>query len=306
MRRRWLTYVALLAGCVDGFEGSNIQIDLSPRTPPQAPPSRAPSATELPSNIHFRLYAIKETDDRDALFELQRFEIHRIVDPSSPCFIDAGPSAPFPGLHVTQFARKVNEVTGISDPTNPPDGSTQEQQILAATAKVRMDNLAVLAGEGGVKAVTSASAGAYPDVDADCAGAGLPPAMCIEDGANARRLQICRAAWAADPLLFEGTDRVLTSPLNGTTFGFVDGANPVTQTPVGGAQLFVDNALDGVDEYAIFFQTDGIDEPGTLFLSGRPAAGGTRGVTHVHLESPLFPSAELAIFANLDEDDVHF
>lgn len=313
MRRRWLIHAALLAallaGCVDGFGGSNVQIDLSPRTPPQAPASRAPSAGELPSNIHFRLYAIQEIEDRDALFELQRFEIHKLVDPTSPCFIDVGPSVPFPGLHVTQFERKVGEVTGITDPANPPPGATMEQQIQAGTARQRMINLAALAGEAGLKAVTSASPGTYPPVDASCDGAGLPPPACTDDAANARRLEICRAAWAADPLLFEGTDRVLTSPLNGTTFGFVVGVNPVTPTPVGGAQLVVGDALDGVDEYAIFFQTDGVDEPGTLFLAGRPRASATRGVTHVHMESPLLPNsveAEVVIFANLDEDDVHF
>ena len=131
----------------------------------------------------------------------------------------------------------------------------------------------------------------------------------IKDEANARRLRICQATWAADRDLFEGTDRVLTSPLSGTTFGFVTGLNPVTPVPVGGAQFIVQSALESIDEYAIFFQPDGQADPGTLFLTGRPQAGATRGVTHVHLESPLLPGlvqAELAIFANLDEDDVHF
>jgi hypothetical protein len=102
---------------------------------------------------------------------------------------------------------------------------------------------------------------------------------------------------------------VLTSPLNGTTFGFVEGVNPVTPVPVGGAQFVVGDALAGVDEYAIFFQTDGVAEPGTLLLAGRPGPAATRGVTHVHMESPLLPDlveAELVIFSDLDEDDVHF
>ena len=309
MRRRWLIYAALLGGCVDAFGGSNVQIDLGPRTPPQAPASRLPTAGELPANIHFRLYAIKETPDRDALFELQRFEIHKLVDPTSPCFIDVGPNVPFPGLHVTRFFEKTAERTGITDPANPPPGTTTAQQIEAATAQQRMTNLAALSGDQGLKAVTSASASAYPAVDASCTDAGLPPPSCIDDAANARRLAICRQAWDADGQLFEGTDRVLTSPLNGTTFGFVEGENPVTPVPVGGAQFVVDNALEGVDEYAIFFQTDGADDPGTLFLAGRPAPSATRGVTHVHLDSPFLPDlveAELVIFADLDEDDVHF
>jgi hypothetical protein len=264
---------------------------------------------ELPSNIHFRLYAIKETENNDALFELQRFEIHKLVDPTSPCFIDAGPHVPFPGLHVSQFERKMSERTGITDVTNPPAGATEQEQIEQATAVQRMRNVEALAGEDGLKAVTSASPSTYPPVDASCTGTGLPPPDCIDDAANARRLERCRASWADDPLLFEGTDRVLTSPLNGTTFGFVVGTNPITPVPVGGAQFVVEGALDGVDEYAIFFQTDGAADPGTLFLTGRPGPRATRGVTHVSLDSPLLPGivkAELAIFANLDEDDVHF
>ena len=311
MRRGHLiTYAALLGGCVEAFGGSNVQIDLQPRTPTQAPASRAPVGAELPSNVHFRLYAIKEAGGADALFELQRFEIHRLVDPSSPCFIDAGPNVEFPGLHVSQFERKMSERTGITDVANPPAGATMQQQIEQATARQRMINLAALAGDGGLRAVTSASPGAYPAVDVACTGTGLPPPSCTDDDANARRLQICRQAWRDDPQLFEGTDRVLTSPLNGTTFGFVVGVvSPLTPTPVGGAQFVVADALEGVDEYAVFFQTDGATDPGTLLLDGRPSTGATRGVTHVHMESPLLPtlvSAELAIFPNLDEDDVHF
>jgi hypothetical protein len=310
VRRKWFICAALLGGCVEGFGGSNIQIDLNAATPPQAPASRSPQVgRELPSNIHFRIYAIKETESSDSLFELQRFEIHRIVDPTSPCFIDVGPNVPFPGLHVTQFERKMAERTGIPDVANPPDGATMEQQIQQATAVQRMRNLAALASDAGPKVVTTASAAAYDPVDPDCTGGGLPPPACIDDDANARRLQRCRATWGKQPLLFEGTDRVLTSPLNGTTFGFVVGVNPAAGTPVGGAQFFVGSALEGVDEYAIYYQTDGLDDPGTLFLTGRPGPGATRGVTHVHLESPLLPGvvkAELAIFADLDEDDVHF
>jgi hypothetical protein len=310
VRRRWLIHAALLAGCVDGFGGSNVQIDLNPLTPSQAPASRpAQPGRELESNIHFRLYAIKEGEGGDALFELQRFEIHKLVDLSSPCFIDVGPNVPFPGVHVSQFERKMSERTGITDVANPPAGSTREQQIEQGTAVQRTRNVEALAGDAGLKAVTSASPSVYPAVDASCNEGGLPPPTCIDDVSNARRLQRCLAAWAADPALFEGTDRVLTSPLNGTTFGFVIGQNPITPVPVGGAQFVVDAALDGVHEYAIFFQADDATDLGTLFLTGRPTSGTTRGVSHVHLESPFLPNiltAELAIFSNLAEDDVHF
>jgi len=87
---------------------------------------------------------------------------------------------------------------------------------------------------------------------------------------------------------------------------------PITGAPVGGAQFFVDNALDNIDAYAIYFQVDGMDPPGndvpgTQLYFGRPTMP-TRGVSHVHLVSPLNPAltAEMAVFADLGEDDVHF
>lgn len=309
MDYRTLIAIGLLAtGCVDPFRGSNVQIDLSFATPAQAAPGATPGANQVPANTHYRLVAIQEASDREYVFEVQRFEVHRIVDPTSPCFIDVGEHVRFPGLHVTQYRAKIEEVTGITDVTNPPPGASEADKIDAATAIQRMANVAALGGDSGIKVVTTVSTSTYPEVDADCSGGGLPPAACIDDASNARRLRICQAAWAADPALFEGTDRVLTSPLNGTTYGFVVGLNPINLAPVGGAQFFVDEALAGTDEYALFLQEDGVEDAlGTLVLSGRPASP-TRGVRHVRMTSPSSPTftADLAVFEDLGEDDVHF
>ncbi|MCW5806782.1 MAG: hypothetical protein KIT31_30765 [Deltaproteobacteria bacterium] len=309
MRRALIITIALSSGaCVDGFTGSNIEIDFSPGTPAQASPGLAPGPGELPADIHFKLYAITDDNGTKSLFELRRFEIHRIIDLRSPCYIDAGPTAVFPGIHVTQFNARMIEKTGIADVANPPPGASERDQIDAATAAQRQNNVNALAGPRGLKVVTSASPATYPDVDADCSGSGLPPPSCADDASNARRLRICRETWAANPDLYEGTDRVLTQPLNGTNFGFVLGLNPIAPTPVGGAGFFVDQALAGVDEYAIYFQTDGVADPGSIFLTGRPTQA-TRGVRHVDLQSPPFPnvvSAKMAIFADLGRDDVHF
>lgn len=301
-----LVGLVLAPGCVEGFRGSNIQVDLSPGTPVQAPLGRAPQPGEIAEASHFRLFGIQSFDGDQALFELQRFEIHKIVDLTSPCFIDVGDNVRFPGIHVSQFGVAVAEDTGITDLANPPADATEAQRIDAATAVKRMENLALLAGPMGIKVVTSASETRYPAVDADCTGSGLPPPECRDEASNARRLAICQATWAADPALFEGTDRILTSPLSGTTLGFVVGLNPISPAPVGGAQFFVDAALDTIDDYAIHFFADGADT-GTLLYAGS-AGGVTRGVTHVHMESPLSPqlTAELAIFENLSEDDVSF
>lgn len=292
-------------GCVESFRGSNLQIDLSPSTPAQAAFDQQPNATQLPSNVHWKLYGITHDGDVASMFELQRFEVHTIVDLGSPCFIDVGDNVPHPGLHVTQFAARIAEDTGIPDYRMPPEGTTEQQRIDAATAAQRVMNVGALASAAGIKVVTSASETIYPRADADCSGTGIPAPSCTDDESNARRLALCQELWS-DSSLFEGTDRILTAPLNGTTHGFVVGLNPINLAPVGGAQFFVDEAVEEIDEYALYVQTDGADGPGTFLVSGIPQRD-TRGVERVHLESPFAGfTAELAIFSDLDEDRVHF
>lgn len=294
-------------GCVDGFRGSNIQIDLSPTTPVQASASSTPRANQLPANAHFTLYGIQTATDRERLFALQTFEVHPIVDVASPCFIDVGKHVRFPGLHVSQYGKMVGEDVGIPDYRNPPASATEAQKIDAATAAQRMINIAALGSENGIKAVTSASVRQYPAVDADCNGSGLPPPTCTDAAANARRLAKCQEAWDSDPALWEGTDRVLVAPLAGTTYGLVDGMNPINLAPIGGAQFFVDEAVGAMDAYALYWQRDDMDDPGNLLLYGTPTKP-TRGVSKVHLTSATNPllTAELAVFVDLGEDDVHF
>jgi hypothetical protein len=288
-----------------------VQLDLSPGTPVEAHVIGAPLGTELPASSHFTLYAIKETPTQQQLFEVERFEVHRLVDRTSPCFIDVGQDVPHPGLHVTAYAMRIAGDTGIADYRNPPPTATEQQKIEMGTAVQRMLNVAALAGDSGmpVNVVTSASPATYPPVGTACGGPMdmIPPPQCIDDASNALRLKLCQDTWKKYPDMFEGTDRVLTAPLNGVTHGMVDGLNPINLAPVGGAQLFVDEALDGVDAYAIFAQPDGTDPPGMQIYFGRPTMP-TRGVSHVHLVSPLNPklTAEMAVFADLGQDDVHF
>jgi hypothetical protein len=305
-----------LAGCIDEFGGSNVQVELSPATPVQASPFVAgPAAGELPSGAHFTLYAFEDgVDDAGEpigrLFELQRFELHRVVDVRSPCFIDVGDHVPFPGLHVTQYAAKMMEATGIDDVANPPASATDEQLVDVATALQRQRNVGALASDSGPKVVTSASAYGYGPFGATCTdAAGFPPPDCIDADSNRRRLEMCRAAWKANADLYEGTDRILTAPLNGTSFGMAAGVNPVNLAPVGGAQFFVDEALEGFAAYAIYWKQDTApsNDLGELLLFGTATAP-TRGVIRVPMTSLVSPAvtADLAIFANLYEDDVSF
>jgi hypothetical protein len=296
-------------GCVDGFRGSNIELDLAERTPVQARFIGAPGMGELPANSHFTLYAIQEDLTESRLFELTRFEVHRIIDTTSPCYIDEGENVPHPGLHVSQYAAKIAEDTGITDVRNPPPTATERQRIQMATAVQRMANIAALGGATGIKVVSSASTSTYPAVASGCTGPSdqIPAPTCTDDASNQLRLRLCGEAWAADRTLWEGTDRVLTDPLNGTTHGMVVGANPLNMARVGGAGFYVDNALVNIDAYAIYVQMDGVDGPGMQLFFGRPTMV-TRGVSHVHLTSPVSPmlTSEMAVFADLGKDDVHF
>jgi len=308
MRTHALVAIAALSGCVDGFKGSNVQFDFAPGTPVQASPfAKTVKPSQLPSNVNLRLYAVDESMAQSSLFEVQRFEIHRIVDLQSPCYIDVGPHVPHQGLHVSQFAAQIEADDQIPDITNPPASATADQKIAVATAITRQNDVLLLGGDGGIAVVSSASDHVYPAMDADCSGSGLPPPTCTDETSNARRLKLCQAEWAKDPDFFEGTDRILTTPLNGVTHGMVDGANPVNQGPVGGAQFFVDTNLENVTTYAIYWQFDGMDGTGTLLYYGHTSMP-TRGVIHAHLLGVQDPSltVELAIFANLGEDDVQF
>jgi len=316
-----------LAACIDEFQGSNVQIDLAETTPVQTVIGATPRDGELPNNIHFTLYAIKDSAEATSIFELQRFEIHRVTDPSSPCFIDVGEHVPFPGLHVSQYVAEMQKKTGITDLANPPAAATEADKIDMATATQRYRNVVALASAAGLKAVTSASEAGYPAVAANCTDTnGIPPPMCTDEASNARRLAACQAAWDADPNLFEGTDRVLTKPLGGTTYGYVDiMQSPINFAPVGGAQFFVDETLNDVDGYAVYWQyddanhdgkpdypagtpVDEMNDLGVQLLFGRPTQP-TRGVIHSHMTSPdpLAPyTADLAVFPDLAQDDVHF
>lgn len=300
-----------LGGCVDGFRGSNLQLDL-PQALKIQPRALGAVATDLPANTHYTIYAIQEDAAADRLFALASFEIHRIVDVTSPCFIDVGEHVPYPGIQVTGFARRVAADTGILDPANPPPTATDQQKVLMATAVERLGVIQQVLGSDTtpLRAVTSASADSYPALAANCTDTdGIPPPTCVDDASNTRRLAACQAAWKAHPDLFEGTDRVLTESLNGTIHGMVDIPlnNPLRLPPTGGAQFFVPEALENISSYAIYQQTDGMDALGTQVLFGRPTAP-TRGVSHVHLISPTDATltAEMAVFADLGQDDVHF
>jgi hypothetical protein len=303
------------AGCVNGFSGSNLEIDFTTATQAVAS-AYAPRAGDLPAGTQFTLYAFQNGTDSQGnpvgrLFAASTFELHHIIDLGSPCFIDVGAHVPHPGLHVTQYAKVILADNGYTsgDISMPPPGATQQQMIEAGTAVQRGIDIQLLAGDMGIKVVTSASGTHYAQVGASCGGTGstIPPPSCTDDASNALRLSLCQQTWSGDAELFEGTDRVLVQPLNGTTYGPVDGLNPITQSAVGGAGLYVNDNLDGFDGFAIYTLSPGEKSPGTLRLFGSPTMP-TRGVIHVHMTDPADATltADMAIFANLGDNNVQF
>lgn len=298
-----VSVLALSAGCVTDFQGSNVQFDFSKVMPVS------------PDGTHYALYAFEDDSMTGRIFQIEQFEIHTLVTMDSPCFIDVGDHVPHPGLHVSEYAKVIGMDVGIPDITNPPPNATEQDKITAATAVQREQNAQLIGGlvtgYAPIKAVTSASAAVYPMVAGGCMDAnGIPPPECTDDVANQRRLAACQAFWTANPDYYEGTDRVLTSPLNGVAHGNVDGVNPVNLAPIGGAQFFVDEVLDKFDAYAIYRQQDGAaaNDPGTQILVGSKPTMETRGVQHLHMTSPTDPTlfADMAIFSDLGEDNVSF
>jgi hypothetical protein len=267
------------------------------------------------------------------VFEVAKFEIKPVVDVSSPCFIELPNTAEpnIPGLHATQFMNAMSQRTGITDPLNPPADAPEGDIIDMLGAQRRMGLLGPLATQ--VKAITSFpddSAGypQYPPVADTCVEddpgydrAEIPPPNCINEESNALRLELCQAFWDAHPFYYEGSDKVFTLPLNGQFLGVVTGVNPVNQGFLGGSSMFVDPDLSGIDVLMMNYQYKDLDgdgqpdypagvEPSELgfhFMSGRPESR-TRGVINFSIRHFFISriSAEVAVFPDLDSDDVNF
>lgn len=338
----------LASACVDEFKGANIQVDFGAAVPAQVRGGVAPiPGFQQASNTHYRLYGIREVRDNSGAVlsstftELQRFEIHRIVEKDSPCFIEPD-EARYPGLQALRYESRIKADTGIIDVKAPPTGATEEQLIDVATAEQRTINVTKFSSQptetpfslqspfffwGGLKAVTSISPAQYPAVGTLCAENNpnidrslIPPATCTDDESNKIRFEVCSQFWEQNPDFYEGTDRVLTEPLSGTYFGIVTGQSPVNNAVLGGTQFFVEDPVLDYDAFAVHLLNDdpamNVMETGTQLLIGRPNSV-TRGVTRAVMINPNPPpgpltmlaqffNSPIAIFSDLGGDDVHF
>lgn len=321
-----------VVGCVEPYGGSNVQITFSIATPTAAAPGATPEENQPPANTHLVLFAADyqyqvddngdEVLDGDGepiveeayVFRIKEFEIVPLIDTSSPCFIDLE-DARFPGVHVTSFLDRLQQETGITDPFAADQDEGDVIDVL--TAERRMELLPNLSTD--LKTVTAHSSYSYPPMASGCGGdpSMIPPPQCFDDASNALRLELCQAAWAeAGTDFYEGSDKVFSLPLNGQFYGMVEGANPVNDAPVGGSGFFVDTNLVGMDSLWINWDYDdpaddpnGVDRSptGYHFMRGSPEqyARGVINATLVNYNDSGI-GADVAIFPDLANDDVHF
>jgi hypothetical protein len=322
-----LALSAGVAGCVEAFPGANVQIDFGGGVPTAALPGVPPLGLQPPTGTYYALYATREERDengtvvRNDQFHVEDFEIVRLINRASPCFIDLEGSR-YPGIHATQYLARLQEDTGIADPLNPPADADPGDRIDVVTARQRMLFQPQL--EGAVKAVASVSQTfQYGPVAADCNGDGslIPPPECTSDAQNRLRLAACQRQWSTDPGFYEGSDKVFSLPLNGIFYGVVTGMNPINGGTIRSSSIFVDEALDDVQGFTIRWQykdgnSDGIPdvpagetlEPlGRMMMTGRVRSI-TRGVINANLANPVDPtiSARMAVFPDLASDDIEF
>ena len=327
-----LASAGLATGCIEPLGGSNIQIFFHEEVPASARPGETPRPDQPPANTHFVLYAtdyVYEDADDDGkpdvdddgqrvvkeawVFEVQQFVIRPVIDLDSPCFIELPKGddrgIQFPGLHSTKFEEKVKAYYQIPDPFVEGLDPRKVQEIL--TAQRRMFVQPLIAAD--LKAIASFEPRPYPAIDpAGSCDQAIPPPSCIDDDSNARRLAACQAIWAQHPGYYEGSDKVFLLPLNGEFYGTVEGVNPANGGSIGGSQIYVDDDLSGADDFFINWKYDddamnAARPQGTPFMQGR-RRDVARGVISAKLEN-LDDSrigADLTVFPNLGQDDLHF
>jgi hypothetical protein len=325
---------ALGAGaCVTPYSGSDVQIDFSTGTQTAAATTTGQLPNQPAPNTYYILWASDQAIDPNSgvpketyLFHVLDFEIVPAIDLASPCLIQMD-SERFPGLHVTEFANKMEEQTGIKDPFNPPAGASQGDITDVLDAQRRVMNLVPIAST--VKMITDTSTAHYGASATKCVEDDMtvdqtlfPPPNCTGEQSNANRLKLCHAFWSANPSFFEGSDEVYTAPLNGIWRGIVEGMNPVNGAFLGGSEFVVPDVLNQ-NGYFIAWQykdLDGDGKPdfpagtpqadipnGHLYMIGAPTQA-ARGVLQVEMTNPNDPSisANMAIYSDLADDGTHF
>lgn len=346
----------LSTGCVDVFQGAHIQFDLQPAVqPPAAEGTVPPGPGTPPANTYFSFYAIQyvyatDADGNvitdvngdpviDASFaaKVKDFEVNRLVDRASPCFIDIEEDR-YPGIHSTMEAERIRQDYGITNALTETDKPMQHRiEVLTAERRERVQ----IDLQNQVKAVTSFSdvlpPGVHPDfqmagMGTPCVADGgptdlIPPINCIDDESNEVRLALCEEFWARYPNYYQGNDKTFTLPRNGSWYGAVNGTNPKNGAPfLAGAGFFVDSTLNprDVDAFIMNWQykdLDGNGEPdypamtpdeekspiGHHYMAGEPEYK-VREVINITMRNRTITTVrgDVAIYPDLSDDSVQF
>jgi hypothetical protein len=309
--------------CVQVFEGSWIEVVFSNTTPL---PGEGAGRTRVPAGTHFELWATSG----GGLRRIFQFRIVPQLDSTFPCFIE-NEEAKFPGLHITQIFERVNgdermDPQGVAG-TN--DGLSQAQVDRITDAQRREERRVLV--EGGVKAIVGYDPTVTPAVIADLRARVADQAEItdVSDAANAVRFNLCEEFFDEHPRFYVGFDSVFSLPLNGEWYGVVEGSDPRTSAPLGGAGWAVPANLENIDGLSVrwdfddpntrtqpgvlcyFDQSEGAQCPpsdiGYYYMSGEPRVLSRRAL-RVSMRNLNFtgPSAEVAIFPSLGEDEVQF
>jgi len=341
MRLAWrtvrlgFTAAVICAGvtsCVDAYDGSWVEFALKSST--QVPGNVGNIGNgQPPGDTHYEFWVATGS----SAFKVAEFQVVKQFDSKFPCFIDTGRSE-WPGLHSTKFYDKVlTEALKTGDPTTPD----QDEINRLADADKRRSN------QGLVEQQLKAVVGYDPTVTSDVLSklqadvTAHAPIDDISDPANANRLKICNAFFAAHPNFYVGGDKVFSLPLSGHWYGMVEGADPRSGAPVGGAGFTVpftfkkfdyfwmnwqfNNAHYKADGHLDTTQTNddriltagthdmvklgpfGESATGYHYMSGKPREA-TRRTINVDLQNQNFSSIQgkMAIFPAINEDDATF
>jgi hypothetical protein len=302
--------LCFLAGCVEPFEGSHVEILLGGAT--HVPGDQNPGSGRPPSDTHYEMWV----SSGGIAFHIFDFEVVPVVDLTHPCFIEDDDSR-YPGLHSSMIAEKVYEdITANGE-------VTQEEAGRLADAEVRASNQEVLAAE--LKTVAShplevrlPSGSVVPSRDLRTMLEAIVPARTdISDAANTARAVACKDFFAQNPDYYVGNDKVFSLPLNGEFYGMVDGTDPRNSAFVGGAGFDVPQTFREFDSLMINWQFNDPADPriavygdaaiGYHYMAGAPEDR-TRRVITVPLRSVDFPqlSGTVAVYPGIDDDEVQF
>jgi len=285
---------------VDNFNGSKIELYLRAGVQLPAGPTDPPTMDGRPPyDTHYEIWIVKGTSAQ----HIADFDLRPAIDPTDPCFIE-DESSRFPGLHVTQFAKKVLEAAmadGMVDDAEAGDIYSANQRVSELTP---LSTLKAMTFHEPKLTETALAA----------LRATLPTPDAIDDASNAARLAACRAAWAAHPGYYTGTDKTIAVPLNGTYYGMTESRDPRPRigTPYGGGAIDTPQSFPDFDTFRLAWNFNDANDPratptGTDYMTGAPYVR-ERGVINVDIVNASFPSinALISIYTNLGEDDVHF